>query len=96
MDLPGSPCFRSQAPRVGKQIASEDSRVKEKMMTRNPRKTTAKVAATPTELVDFRYNDQDYKIDLGGKKVYRNWVSVEASRSFTILSAYRNTAALHA
>lgn len=65
-------------------------------MTRNPRKRATKVATTPVELVDFRYDDQDYKIDVGAKRVYRNWVSVEAKRSFTILSAYRNAATLHA
>jgi hypothetical protein len=45
-------------------------------------------------IVDFRFNDKDYKIDLLSERVYRNWVSVEAARSITILSAYRHAVPL--
>ena len=52
--------------------------------------------AAPARIVDFRFNDMDYKIDLLAKRVYQNWVSVEAARTITILSAYRHATPLSA
>lgn len=65
-------------------------------MTRKPRKSSRKSLGETPQLVEFRFDDQDYKIDLTAKRVYRNWVSVEAARSFLIISAYRNSVSLHA
>jgi hypothetical protein len=65
---------------------------RKRMMTRKPRKRNVKAANSTPTFVDFRFNEQDYKIDLDAKRVYRNWVSVEASRSFLIISAYRSEA----
>lgn len=65
-------------------------------MTRKPRRNSRLNADPSPRLVDFRFDEKDYKIDLNANRVYRNWVSVEASRSFTIISAYRHSAPLNA
>ena len=45
-------------------------------------------------IIDFKFAEKDYKIDLSSNRVYRNWVSVEAQQRIAILSAYRHTTPL--
>ena len=46
--------------------------------------------------VDFRWEGQQYTLDVDRKKVYRNWMAVETNKGFTILGAYRQSLAIPA
>ncbi len=48
------------------------------------------------KLIDFNFEGVVYVLDLDRNKVYRNWMAVETNKGFTILGAYRNSAAIPA
>lgn len=47
-------------------------------------------------MVAFNFEGVSYVLDLDRNKVYRNWMAVETNKGFTILGAYRHSAALPA
>ncbi len=47
-------------------------------------------------MIDFRFEGVNYTLDIERNKVYRNWMAVETNKGFTILGAYRNSAAIPA
>ncbi len=42
-------------------------------------------------IIDFSFDDTQYQIDTNRRKVYRNWVEVETSRTFLIMGAYSSS-----
>ena len=52
------------------------------------------ISEVDRRLVDFKFDEKTYKIDLSSNRVYRNWVSVEAQQRIAILSAYRHATPL--
>jgi hypothetical protein len=42
-------------------------------------------------VIDFSFDDTQYQIDTNRRKVYRNWVEVETSRTFLIMGAYSSS-----
>ncbi|RMG47621.1 MAG: hypothetical protein D6718_03275 [Acidobacteria bacterium] len=53
------------------------------------KKPARRTAVKKPEFVNFKWEGESYTLDLTRQRVYRNWMAVEAQKSFAILGAYK-------
>jgi hypothetical protein len=65
-------------------------------VARKPARNRRPETSVDLRMIDFRFEGVNYTLDVERNKVYRNWMAVETNKGFSILGAYRNSAALPA